>query len=95
MAKYKRKEVIFEAFQLTEQTRVDNRDWPEWLNAAWNKERGVLNSVFPTIAGTGDGTLSVTTPNNIVPFGYYIVRRPNGDLYPCCADDFTEYFEEV
>lgn len=36
MTKFRKKPVVIEAFQMTQERRMDNSEWPEWLNAAWN-----------------------------------------------------------
>jgi hypothetical protein len=36
---YRKKPVVIEAFQMTEERREDNSEWPSWLNKAWNRER--------------------------------------------------------
>lgn len=32
---FKEKTKVIQAFQMTEERRRDNTDWPEWLNRAW------------------------------------------------------------
>ena len=34
--KYRKKPVVIEAFQITQETRRNDSDWPEWLNRAWH-----------------------------------------------------------
>ncbi len=52
MAKFRKKPVVIEAFQMTQERRVRNDDWPGWLHEAWNEERGVPGSCFPKEKGT-------------------------------------------
>jgi len=82
---------VNEAFQMTRERRVDNRDWPEWLNYAWNFDRGELGAVYPTVEGTGDGTLSINTlgGEQLVNFGDWIVRGVQDELYPVTSDIFA------
>lgn len=40
MGRYRKKPVVIEAFQMTEERRWDNSEWPNWLNEAWQKEPG-------------------------------------------------------
>jgi len=35
MAKYRKKPVVIEAFQMTKERSWDNSEWPNWLNMAW------------------------------------------------------------
>ena len=95
--RYKKKPIIIEAFQMTLERRTDNRDWPEWLNRAWNEDRGVQGSVYPTIEGTGDGTISIGTleGEHLVSFGDWIMRGVKGELYPCKPDIFEATYDSV
>ena len=38
MAKFRKKPVVIEAFQMTKERREDNSEWPVWLHDAWNKD---------------------------------------------------------
>jgi len=86
-----------EAFQMTQERRVDNTDWPEWLHSAWNKERGALGSVYPVEPGLADGQLFIRTLEGQmrVRFGDYIIRGIKGELYPCKPDIFDATYEAV
>ena len=102
MAKFRKKPVVIEAFQLTEQTRWDNRDWPTWMNKAWNKEHGEgalwpdpdvppnpnQESADQLVCGTSEGVL-------IISMGDYIIRGINGDIYTCKPDIFEATYEPV
>ncbi len=84
MAKYRKKPVVIEAFQMTRERRADNRDWPEWLNEAWQRtwpEPGAVsgrNSVpneFPWIAAQDEGSTTCTDRLVIsTPEGAHIVN---------------------
>lgn len=95
--KYRKNPVIIEAFQMTKARRVDNIDWPVWLNRAWQEERGDGGSVFPTEKGSSDGTISIGTLEGImlVDFDDYIIQGVKGELYPCKPDIFKETYEKV
>lgn len=97
MPKYRKRPVVIEAFQLTQKTRKDNVDWPEWMNRAWNEDRGAPNSLFPTDPDTGNGDLSIQTleGRHIVSFGDYIIQSIKGELYPCKPDIFDQTYELV
>lgn len=45
--KYRKKPVVIEAFQMTEERRRDNRDWPNWLHEAWNKGNSEIGGLYP------------------------------------------------
>jgi hypothetical protein len=95
--RYRKKPVVIEAFQMTPERRVDNRDWPEWMNRAWNYERGQPGALYPTIEGTGDGTVSIATleGEHLVSWGDWIIRGVKGELYPCKPDIFAASYEAV
>ena len=38
MSRYRKKTVVINAFQMKKERRLDNKDWPNRLNKAWNKE---------------------------------------------------------
>ena len=97
MPKYRKKPVVIEACQLTTETRASNYEWPEWMNAAWNKERGAEGSLYPTVPLTHDGTLSVGTLEGemLVSFGDYIIQGVKGEIYPCKPDIFEATYDLV
>lgn len=97
MLKFRKKPVVIEAFQMTEARRVDNSDWPNWLNLAWQKERGEEGSVYPTEPGTGNGTLSIMTLEGEVRvnFGDWIAKGVKGELYPIKPDIFEATYDAV
>lgn len=93
--RYRRRPVEVQAFQLTAKTRTDNTDWPEWLNRAWQLERGTPGSVYPQIEGDGDGHLCIATleGEHLVQFGDWIIRGVAGELYPCKPEIFAATYE--
>jgi hypothetical protein len=63
-------------------TRWDNKDWPNWLHEAWNKnghEYGALRIDPHSL----QGHLMVNTPNGTVrvPWDGYIVQVSDGSLW--------------
>lgn len=97
MPLFRKKPVVIEAFQLTKETRFDNRDWPEWMNRAWNNERKTAGALFTTCDATPDGTLSIGTLEGIhlVSFNDWIIQGVNGEIYPCKPDIFNKTYEAV
>lgn len=75
---------VVEAFQMTMEHRIDNREWPAWLHAAWNKDRSEPGAVYPgnNPEKAGRDVLRVVTPDGVhlAHFGNLIVRHANGDL---------------
>ena len=102
MAKYRKKPVVIEAFQMTLERRWDNSEWPTWLCEAWQAEPGE-NSVWidpdapvnpgrksadQLVCGTLEGVHRIT-------FGDWIIKGVAGEIYPCKPDIFTETYEAV
>ena len=98
MAKYRKKPVVIEAFQMTLERRWDNSEWPTWLSQAWNREPGE-NAVWPDgpiepdrqspsmlVCGTLEGV-------HRIDWGDWIIRGIKGELYPCKPDIFEATYE--
>ena len=88
--RFRKKPVVIEAFQMTEERRASNADWPEWMHQAWQLDREAPGSLYPTEEGTGDGTLSIGTLEgpHLVSWGDWIIQGVKGELYPCKPDIF-------
>lgn len=101
MPKFRKKPVVIEAFQLTPESRADNKDWPAWANEAWQKTDG-RNDDEPAVAGAltcelgvSDGPLYVVTLEGRmrVDFWDWIIQGVKGELYPCKPDIFEATYE--
>ena len=94
---FKKKPVVIEAFQMTRERRQDNKDWPEWLNAAWNKEPGTEGAVSSVDYPRSDGEdeLEIYTLEGVHQVGWndWIIRGVKGELYPCKPDIFNATYE--
>ncbi len=95
MAKYRKKPVVIEAFQMTKERRFDNSEWPNWLNQAWNTEGEGCLAIDPDdpkkeklFIGTLEGVLSVD-------WNDWIIQGVKGEIYPCKPDIFEATYEEV
>lgn len=96
--RYRKKPVEIEAFQITRETRRDNRDWPHWLNEAWNKKTDCAGSLqIARLYPPGECDLEVITLEGAhrVTWGDWIIRGVKGELYPCKADIFAMTYEPV
>jgi len=93
--KFRKIPVVIEAFQMTEARRSSNVDWPEWLHKAWQLDRETAGALYPTEAGTGDGTLSIGTleGQHLVSWGDWIIQGVKGEIYPCKPDIFAMTYE--
>lgn len=97
--KYRKKPVVIEAFQMTEERRHDNSDWPKWLHEAWNMDFDDPGSVWPAVKyGLSEGTeLGIRTLEGgyLVSHGDWIIRGVKGELYPCKPDIFEMTYERA
>ena len=93
--KFRKKPIVIEAFQMTEERRASNADWPQWMHQAWQLDRKAPGSLYPTEEGTGDGTLSISTleGQHPVSWGDWIIQGVQGELYPCKPDIFAKTYE--
>ena len=99
MYKFRKKPIIIEAFQMTEERRKDNSEWPNWLHFAWNFEHGEVGSVscvnYPNSDGTDELQIVTLEGTHRVSWGDYIIRGVQNELYPCKPDIFEATYEKV
>jgi len=101
MAKYRKKPVVIEAFQLTLQSRWDNSEWPNWAHKAWNTDgEGGLwpdpdNPPNPKQKSADD--LCIGTKEGVMhcPIGWWIIKGIVGEIYSCAPDIFEATYEKV
>lgn len=96
--KFRKKPVVIDAFQMTEARRMDNSDWPNWLNSAWNEERdqeGSLQRADMTAVLPDMLEIVTREGNHKVSWGDYIIRGVQGELYPCKPEIFVATYEPV
>lgn len=97
--KYRKKPVIVEAIQMTEEARWRYEKWPSWLVEASQKDRSEEGSVwvigrFPKenrdklVIHTLEGMM-------VVDWGDWIIKGTRGELYPCKPDVFADCYEGV
>ena len=89
---YRKKPVVIEAIQMTEQNRLSNSEWPEWLHAAWNKDSAEVGAFYCIsnvyVISTPEGSMVVSTND-------WIIQCIKGELYPCEPDIFERTYEPV
>jgi hypothetical protein len=102
MAKYRKKPVVIEAFQITIETRWDNSDWPEWLHRAWQKGYDEVGALYPWLNPYMDDCdssdeLAIVTLEGLqkVSMNDYIIQGVMGEIYPCREDIFELTYETV
>ncbi len=97
MIKFRKRPVVIDAFQMTQQRRQDNSEWPDWLHKAWNLPRGNQGSVFATDFPDSDGTerISIITLEGtmLVDWNDWIIMGVKGELYPCKPDIFEATYD--
>jgi hypothetical protein len=93
MAKYCKKPVVIEAFQMTQERRNDNSDWPNWLHRAWNSEGE--GSLFIDSDDPERQRLCIGTLEGVhrVLWNDWIIQGVKGELYPCKPDIFALTYE--
>lgn len=96
MAKYRKKPVVIEAFQMTEARRMDNSEWPSWLHEAWNgnrDEQGTLQRADMTVTLPDPLEIVTLEGNHLVSWDDWIIKGVKGELYPCKPDIFEATYE--
>lgn len=93
MSKYRKKPIVIEAFQMTEERREDNSEWPNWLHKAWNKS---LNEDGALVSGSGN-RLAIFTSEGVMAIDWndWIIQGVKGELYPCKPGTFEATYEAV
>lgn len=94
MAKYRKKPVVVEAFQMTAVRRRDNSEWPEWLNKAWNMNPGE-GALFIDVDDELRDRLCIGTLEGVyrVDWNDWIIQGVKGELYSCKPDIFEATYE--
>lgn len=91
--RFRKKPVVIEAFQMTEERRWGNADWPHWLHEAWNRGENEVGAFRPS---DGPDQPEIVTLEGVmtVEWGDWIIRGVQGELYPCKPDIFEQTYEE-
>jgi hypothetical protein len=94
--KFRKKPIVIEAFQMTEERRNDNSEWPAWLNLAWQKDDGGEGSLFIDVDDPDRQKLCIGTLEGVhrVLWGDWIIKGVKGELYPCKDDIFRMTYEK-
>ncbi len=101
MLKFRSRPIVIEAFQMTKERRLDNSEWPEWLNAAWQKSLTELGAVFCSsdgcLAGEKCTPLFIQTLKGTqrIEWNDWIVQSVLGELSLCKPNTFEAAYEPV
>ena len=94
--KFRKKPVVIDAFEMRAEIYGDRSAWPQWLEDAWNLERGAEGSIQNYgVSPLRDGPLQIVTLEGLhnVQAGDWIIRGVKGELYPCKPDVFALTYE--
>ena len=93
---FRKKPVVIQAFQMTEDRRWDNSEWPDWLTRAWNMRPGV-GALFIDSDDSEHKRLCVGTLEGVyrVSWNDWIIQGVKGELYACKPDIFELTYEAV
>jgi len=98
MAKYRKKPVVVEAFQMTRENKMNPESWPEWLRKARRKWSWRKGAIWQRL-GDPDGILICGTHEDgrgvEIDWGDWIIREADGEIYPCKDEIFRETYEIV
>lgn len=94
MAKYRKKPVVIEAFQLTYEQAIGKENVPIWFSEAVDK--GYVK-VFVTDKIHGSQYCSIKTLEGemIASKDDFIIQGVNGEIYPCKPDIFEKTYDIV
>lgn len=98
MTQYRKKPVVIEAFEMKAEVYGDRSAWPQWLEEAWNLDRGAEGSIQNYgVNPLRDGPLQIVTLEGLhnVQIGDWIIQGVKGELYPCKPDIFAATYEPV
>lgn len=93
MAKFRKKPVVIEAFQMTKANRADMASWPRWLVAAWNQPMGNRGTVY--VDQAGNMFVFTLEGDHRVDYNDWIIQGVKGELYPCKPDIFVATYAAV
>ncbi len=84
MAKYRKKPVVVEAMQFTDETKSQVHTWVTCNTAADFNAKGEPILKIQTLEGV-----------MVASFGDYVIKGIKGEFYPCKPDIFEATYEKV
>jgi hypothetical protein len=94
MAKYRKKPVIIDAFQMTH-FYFDNNAWPDWLKEAIEKGYIFLRHKNSTWRDDVAGKIPTMEGVMEISFSDWVIRGIQNEFYPCKPDIFDQTYELV
>ena len=97
MAKYRKKPVVIEAFQIKPDLWSDRRSLPEWFSDAVKKPPGADGKAFLSPnPSMGDMVEILTFEGSMTgSLGDWIIRGVKGEIYPCKDSIFRMTYDLV
>jgi hypothetical protein len=92
--KFRKKPVVIEAHEMTEDQFEDQETWPQWLKDAWKKPSEEEGAFFQTEGG-GMYMLRTLEGMHQVTVGDFIIQGVEGELYPCKPGIFHHTYDLV
>ncbi len=91
MAKYRKRPVVIEAFQMTKAIWRTNDGWPQWALEAWDKDPSEGAIWF------NDGKIYCGTLEGIheIKFDDWVIQGIANEIYPCKPAIFKQTYEAV
>lgn len=98
MAKYRKKPLVVEAFQITKD-RIwgGGEPWPDWLTKAWKKEPWSEGAFWDDSDNPDGEGLFVGTPSGAVRLLWdsWVIKGVSNEIYPCLPEVFAATYEPV
>lgn len=95
MAKYRKKPVIIEAFQLSYEMAKGVEKVPSWFAKAINIDKTVKVYYTDKIHGSQYCEIETLEGKMNARADDFIIQGVNGEIYPCKADIFEKTYEKV
>lgn len=94
MAKFRKKPIVIEAFQLTYDVAKGKESIPEW--AAYDEKEGKIKVQFTDKIHNSQHALISTLEGEMrANANDWIIQGVNGEIYPCKPDIFEKTYEKV
>ena len=88
MPKYRKKPVVIDAFQFSDNQSEDTTAYPKWFIDAV-----VSGTVYES--DTGNTWIKTLEGDHLVSDGDFIIQGVKGELYPCKNDIFERTYEPI
>ena len=93
--RYRKKPVVNEAFQWTEESSKERESWPNWLLEAIAKRRDQVGAVYQSSLNSEHWYINTLENPYRVTFGEWIIKGVKGDVYPVRDEIFKEVYEKI